>query len=120
MLNNSNVISVTIIKFPDGHFSLSWICQHPTEDGAGGQCVIDNITDVLAHLVDPYKTPIVWDKVERQALMLHAHWLEPEWQFLDKFAAHNSISRQTIYKWIAAGKIETSKLGRFTLVRKKA
>jgi len=58
--------------------------------------------------------------VERQALMLHAYWLEPEWEFLNEFAVRNGISRQTVYKWIAAGKIETSKLGRFTLVRKKA
>jgi len=120
MLDNSNITSVTIAKLPDGKFFLNWFYEHPIEDSIGGQCIIGNIIDVLAYLIDPHKTPIVWDKVERQALMLHAYWLEPEWEFLDEFAAHNGISRQTVYKWIAAGKIETSKLGRFTLVREKS
>lgn len=117
MFENPNIAAVHILKLPDGTFALQWDYINPTEDGAGGQCTVDSIVEVIAHLVDPYQTKIGWDRVERLSLLLHASWLEPEWQFLDEYAARQGVTRQTIYDRIKEGKLEMSKLGRFTLVR---
>ncbi len=120
MENVSDFTKLILIKNEDGSFTLTKEFE-PYEDEDTGQMVssleyrCNDLAEIISSIIDNPFT-LNWEKLKKEVLLMHAHWLGDNWYSIEEYANINNISRQGVYDRIRRKKLKTFKIGKYTFV----
>jgi len=116
MIENKNIKNI-IIERVGKSFKLAWEYQNPGPDGeTGGATTCIDEYELFAHLINPHE--LNFSRIQKESLIMNTPLLT-EWDFIEDFCKNEKISRAQVYLLLAKGELEKTKLGKFTLVKKK-